>query len=96
MGLSKRSAVADYWFTLECDYIAWYANTMSSNRFTLISSMFHVNPTIPRGQPGRDPWHKMSIDESMIGRRNRIVFIQYMLIKNTQGLVPKSMRCKTG
>lgn len=101
MGLTVRKNIKDYWSTLQCDHIPWYKNTMSCNRFVLLSALFHLNSSeaVPRGQPGYDPWHKVrkfldsindsfkmfftpyqniSIDESMIGMKNRVIFIQYM------------------
>lgn len=111
MGIDKRNNVVDYWSTKKSLYLPFFSETMSVNRFQLISSMFRITatrPLIQRGYRGYDPWNKVrplldhvnkamknhfipyqniSIDESLIGMKNRCVFIQYM---------PKKKHCRFG
>lgn len=102
MGIDKRNNIVDYWSTKKSLYTPFFSDTMSVNRFQLISSMFRITatqPLIQRGQQGYDPWNKVrplldhinkamknhfipyqniSIDESLIGMKNRCVYIQYL------------------
>lgn len=111
MGIDKRNDIVDYWSTKKSLYTPFFSDTMSVNRFQLISSMFRITatqPLIQRGQQGYDPWNKVrplldhinkamknhfipyqniSIDESLIGMKNRCVYIQYL---------PKKKHCRFG
>lgn len=62
MGIDKRNNLVDYWSTKKLLYAPFFPNTMSLNRFQIISSMFRMTatrPLIQRGRQGYDPWNKV-------------------------------------
>lgn len=61
MALTHRNCISDYWSLDPMLHISWFGQTMSLKRFEAIHAMIHLTSrtTIPRGQPGYDPWVKV-------------------------------------
>lgn len=62
MGIDKRNNLVDNWSTKKSLYAPFFPNTMSINRFQIISSMFRITatqPLIQRGRRGYDLWNKV-------------------------------------
>jgi hypothetical protein len=58
MGITKRPTIESYWFTKKSQYLPWFHEMFSRNRFQLILKFFHIANTKnhPRpGTPGYDP-----------------------------------------
>lgn len=62
MGLNRKLDQQNYWTKRQSQRMPYFGEVMGQRFFLLIQKMLHTNTAtaIPRGQPGFDPWHKVT------------------------------------
>lgn len=96
MGINADNRpMSSYWDTRDSQYIPFYANTMTSNRFFLINSHLHLTSrdSIPKGQPGYDPLIKIRYVYDYLSKAFKKFFKPFQNICIDESLIGMKNRC---
>ena len=80
-------AIEDYWSTSWPFATVTFSSVLKRDRFSLVLKFLHLNDNskyITENQSAYTPGHEIVLDESMIGFKGRMGFLQYMPKKPTK------------